>query len=179
MIKHLLLVLCIFYSASILAQPEGKLFVHTNGASINEKGKLGYVSYPGGSYVEIDSTNATDFIIIGDSIYVADGNIHIYNKTTNLLVSNIPVTDAIKLEHWNNQLIVLSNVNPYFRVYDLSTQNLIYSIDSIDITYGPTDILVSDDKAFMIQNDTVIVIDLILQIMEEKLYSTSIWIWRS
>jgi hypothetical protein len=171
MIKYLLVNLCLFYSVFILAQPEGKLFLHTGQQTVNQKGKLGYITYPGGSYVLIDSINATDFIFIGDSIYVADGNVHIYNKITNLLAGNIAITDARKLAHWNNQLIVLSVISPHFRVYDLSSHALIYSLDSLDISYIPSDIHISNDKAFMILNDSMIVVDLILQNVETKFYT--------
>jgi hypothetical protein len=146
-----------------ISQPAGKLYFHTQGSSFNQKGVLGYITHPGAQISFIDSTNLTDFIISGNDLYVANGNIYRYSIATNQLTDSITGTDAHQLGVWNNRLIALSNTAPHFRVYDTSTKNLVFALGTGKVSYKPNDILVTGNRAFLLLNDSVIVIDMLLQ----------------
>ena len=74
--KKLILLISICISISLTAQnPQGKLFVHTQKSSINEKDVFGFVQYPSLQYYTIDSTELTDMMIYNDKIYIANNDV--------------------------------------------------------------------------------------------------------
>jgi hypothetical protein len=159
----ILYILLILNSLKSFSQPAGNLYIHSHKLDQNDEGILGYITYPGSVYSMIDSTDAEDFIIIGDSIYLANENVYIYNLQTDLLEDSIITDNSRHLARWNNQLISLSFSNPYFNVYDLSTYALIYSLDDLKVSYSPHDFLISGNHAFLLLSDSIIVIDLLQQ----------------
>jgi hypothetical protein len=145
------------------AQPAGKLYTHIQSSTGMGRGSIGYIDYPSGNYIHIDSTNAYNILIDGDSLYIADGVVRIIDLTTNTMVDTINTSNLFQLVKWNGQLIATAQQPPYFRVYDNATHTLLYSIDDTKITTPPFDMHLSDDRVFLLSGDSITVVDLLLQ----------------
>ncbi|MCD4680729.1 MAG: hypothetical protein K8S00_10115, partial [Bacteroidales bacterium] len=159
--KKIILLISICISISLTAQnPQGKLFVHTQKSSINEKDVFGFVQYPSLQYYTIDSTELTDMMIYNDKIYIANNDVGIYSIQTNQKIDSIINTDARQICNWNDKLIITSHTQPYFRVYDIiNNHNLEYVIDTLKIKYIPTDIIVSGNWAVMTIDTNLVIVD--------------------
>lgn len=150
---------------SVLAQNSaGKLFLYTQKSAPNETDKLAFVEYPSVQYTIVDSTSMTDFIILGNRIYVADENIYLYDLTSLLKLDSIMNTHAQKLCNWNDKLVITSSSPPYLRGYDISNNySLDFVIDTPKIVMMPMDIIVSGDWAILTIDTSIMIIDLLVE----------------
>lgn len=170
--KNLLLVLVVIFHLKTLSQPSGKLYLHSVSSSPHEKGILGYIGFPGSPQVfnAIDSVDLFDFVISGDTLYTAGNTIYFYNLQSNLVSDSINER-AIRIQKWNNQLITLSDTPPYFKAFDLSTHSQVFILDSTKVPSLPNDMLVTDNKAFLLLPDSIIVVDLLQQDTITKIFT--------
>ncbi len=158
-----LIVFCSFFDLSA-QYPTGKLFVHTQKSSFNEKDVFGIVSYYPPVYTVIDSTELTDMMTYDSRIYIANNNIIIYDIQTIQKIDSVVNTDALYLCEWNDRLITACQSPPYFRVYDiLNNHNLEYVIDTSKINNMPMDIIVSGDWAILAIDTNLVIIDLLIK----------------
>ena len=163
MTRKLLLFFTLVSITNVIAQPAGRLYINGNQATVNEQGIFGYITYPLSNYHHIDSVDANDFLIAGDSIYVADSEVRIYNRVTEQLVDSISGVDASRLSVWDNHLLTIANAKPFLRVFDRNSNSMLYAIDSLKLTYKPVDFLITDNRAFILLYDSVLVLDLVTQ----------------
>lgn len=141
----------------LLAQiPNGKLYVLNEGA-FGEQGSVGYINYPCGEYVHIDSVAAygSSVLVANEMLYVVDGNgdILCYKTSTHTLAHKIPNAKARQLKVYQNYLLSTTNKPPYFRAYDINANyNLAYSIGT-DLIHNETEgIAIHEQFAYVAVN---------------------------
>jgi hypothetical protein len=142
------------------AQPQGKLFVHTVFVNNNE---LGYIQYPQNQYHSIDATAVDDMLIINNKLLVTNNKIYFYDISTHSRTDSINTANALLLGASNNKLAVVKSRSPYFEVYDLTTKNLIFSLDSTKVKSTAVDMLLDAGKAYLLFDTSIEIIDLNLQ----------------
>ena len=81
------------------------------------------------------------------------------------VADSISGTNARALAVWYNNLLITSTVKPYFRVYDLNNNQLLYTLDSTKVRNISDGIEIVGNKAFIslgyYKDSTVTVIDLV------------------
>ncbi len=164
--KAIFTLLLLLLSASLIAQPEGKLFMLQQGALPS----LSYIQYPGDTYQQVDIVEGNDLAANEDNLLVARGfgadGVYVYDLATLTRNDTITGTYANWIDMWEDEkLVVASSQAPYLRVFDLANNNqLLFSLlDTSVLTYAPGHLLVSDDRAYVLLQDRVVVVDLDLE----------------
>jgi len=170
--KRLFTFWLVAFQLSIFAQPpEGKLYMTTGTGGIPPP-LIGYVEYPEETFNVIDRVQLTDFLVVDDKLITATlGDVVIYDTAGYQQIGRIPNVVGRNLAVWNNKLVVTSIANPYLRVYDLQTLNLLFGVDTPRLSQIPTDLLVADNKAFVLLGDSVMIVDLLLEKVNTTLHT--------
>lgn len=157
--------------------PFGLLLTLCEGGSTT-KGSIGYYSFASNSFVLIDSlygsgfNRPVTFKVRNDTLLVIDGLGHVllYNWSTAQFLDTLDTAlkDARDIALWKNQIIVTTKTKPYVRVYDLTTKQLLYALDTTKARNICEGILVYQNKAYISMNgygadSTIIILDLIAQ----------------
>ncbi|MFZ4399739.1 MAG: T9SS type A sorting domain-containing protein [Bacteroidales bacterium] len=158
--KRLQILILFIFPFFVLGQPIGKLFINTGFVSNNE---LGYIQYPQNQYHSIDSIDVDDMLIVNNKLLVSNAKIYIYDIATLSKTDSINNTDAYMLAYENNKLAVSRTQPPYFEVYDFTTKNLLFSLNTNKIKSMPVDILLDMDKAYLLFDTSIVIVDLNLQ----------------
>ncbi|MBT3207349.1 MAG: T9SS type A sorting domain-containing protein [Bacteroidetes bacterium] len=162
--KNSFFLVSVLLSFSLSAQtPDGKLFIQLGSSNYQSPKTLGYIEYPQEQYIFIDSVNITDMIISENSLFVASDNIYEYDLSTNQKIDSIENSQAFQIKIWENYLIVKSLFAPYISAYDINNNSLDFYFDTTQVAYCPADFTIFDDKAFLVFNNTVQILDLLSQ----------------
>ncbi|MEM7037228.1 MAG: hypothetical protein AAF570_09635, partial [Bacteroidota bacterium] len=155
-----LLALSFFISSTLFAQnPSGKLYLSgQNGADLH----FGYVEYPAATvFNALAALRPTDIAGYEDEILLADSVIRRFNRITDQPLTDIQNTDAYQLEVWQNWLVVASYTPPYLRTYDLDNNFAPgFTLDTTHISLPPNDLLVYGNRAYVLHDSAVTVVDL-------------------
>lgn len=157
-LKPLTFVLFLFAFCNLSAQsllPKGKLYI----AGYDTFQTLGYIRYPDETWHEIGRQRVYDMVENNQSLLTAGGTIRKYDYATDSLLDSITGHDARALAVWNNQLHVSSGTHPYYRVIDLNTKTLLWSLDSTKVNYGPINLLTYGSKVYALLNHAIVVVD--------------------
>jgi hypothetical protein len=154
------LLIILLFPLVMLAQPQGKLFIHSGFVSTKE---LGYIQYPQNQYHAIDTFDLDDMLIVNDKLLVSNDKIYIYDIPTLKKIDSINNSNAYMLGVDNNKLAVTRSQPPYFEVYDLTTKNLIFSLDSTKVKTMPVDILLDMGRAYLLFETSIEIVDINLQ----------------
>ncbi|MFZ4741066.1 MAG: T9SS type A sorting domain-containing protein [Bacteroidales bacterium] len=155
-----LIIFLLFIPFTAFCQPEGKLFVHSGLITNNV---LGCIQFPQNQYVIIDTTNLEDMKIINNKLYVSNDKVFIYNVISNQKIDTILTSSADLIGNSSNFLVVTRSEAPFFEVYNLITKNLIFSLDTNKVKAKVVDLLVDMNRAYLLYDTSVQVIDLNLQ----------------
>ena len=158
--KKIIVVLLIISFQSFGQTPQGKLLVH---CSSSTPSKLAYFDFLSATPVIFDTIELTDMIQMNNTLFVADNDVYAYDLVSLQKTDTITGIFANKLEKWNNNLIVLSTAAPYFRVFNITTHNLIFSLNVSKVPMIPNDVAVSANKAFLVYDSTLQIVDLLIQ----------------
>lgn len=148
------------------AQPVGQLYVQhysTAGAT------LGYIDYPTEQYQIIETIQSSDLVASNEYLYAAGGfhqdAIFVYDRATHQRTLTLNNTQAQWLDLWGDQLVVASREAPYLRVYDpVQGYTETFSLlDSTVMPYGALDLLVVDDRAYVLLGASLVIVDLDLE----------------
>lgn len=171
---HLLtgLIFCIgCWPLHVLGQspPQGRLFVHTAQAANKPLGELGYIDYPSATYTPLDSLEVNELLVIDQDLFTAGQTLYKIDTDTGEKMDSLPGVHALQIAKWSDKLVLLAAEAPYFRVYDYGSQfQLTYAIDSSRIHGQFTDLLIQNDRAYVLIDSQLQVVDLWLQ---DTLYS--------
>lgn len=166
--KNLLLTIltfftCIFYSNSqrLLVLNEGALDFSTG--QIIEPVSLGAYSLTTKSYTKLFEINgsrfASDLHLDGNTYWIAaDDKILRYNIKTDQKISELKSVGVRRIMTHQDLLIVsrgeyLVQLNSYVQVYDKNTLELKYELLSSDFPYTTENIIVHENKAYIIGNN--------------------------
>jgi len=155
--KKLIIIIYLIFPFILFGQLQGKLFIHSGFVSNNE---LGYIQYPQNQYYTIDNSNPDDMIICGDKLIISNDKIYFYDINTLSRIDSILTIYATKLAFENNKLAVIKSEPPYFEVYNISTKNLIFSLDTNKIKLQAVDLLIDMGKAYLLFDTTLSIVDL-------------------
>jgi len=158
--KKYWIIIIILFPWVILAQPQGKLFIHSGFVSTNE---LGYIQYPQNQYHAIDSGDLDDMLIVENKLLVCNDKIYIYDISTLTRTDSINTSNSYMLDAANNKLAVTKSQPPYFEMYDLTTKNLVFSLNTSKVKSMPVDILLDMGRAYLLFETSIEIIDLNLQ----------------
>ncbi len=149
--------------------PQGRLFVHTAQAANKPLGELGYIDYPSATYTALDSLEVNDLLVIGQDLFTAGQTLYKIDTDTGEKMDSLSGVHALQVAKWSDKLVLLAAEAPYFRVYDYGNQfQLTYAIDSSRIHGQFTDLLIQHDRAYVLIDSQLQVVDLWLQ---DTLYS--------
>lgn len=174
MLKQILLFVILFFSFQLHGWAQitldQRLFVLNEGA-FGRKGSLGAIDFSTNAYQHIDSVAAygNQLLFADYHLYVVDGdgNVKIYgNGLGVVLTDSIMGISARGIARYQNQLLVACSQPPYFRVYEITTWNLLYSLDDTKVRSSREEIEVINHKAYLsgYYGDSVIeVVDLVNQ----------------
>ena len=110
-----------------------------------------------------------DLVATDEALFVAQGygqdGVIVYDLNSLIRTDTIQASYPNWVDTWEDKLVVASSQSPYLRVFDLSNQNqpLFSLIDTSVLTYAPAHMLVSEDRAYVLLYDRVIVVDLDLE----------------
>lgn len=162
--RRLIILIAILLTLNSLCKAQkGKLFLQSYNFLSNNTGIIGYINYPEEQYKMLDTINILDFIINNDTLFTGGKNIYYYNIPTDQKLDSLINVNAKKIRIWKNNLVITSKDHPYFRVYNISNKSLIFSLDSLKTPNTSADMLVSDNKAFILFSKSIQVIDLLAQ----------------
>ncbi len=161
-----LILLCLLFTAHLFAQPAGQLFVQSY-----QGDSLGYFDFPSGQYHFIDNTSASDLLVHKDRLYVATGyrydrggDVLVYDLNTLQRIDTIAGTYAEELAFWQDMLLVASTDSPLFKVYDANNgYQPVFDWLGIDQFESPRDVLVVEDRAYLVTTWRLATIDMITQ----------------
>lgn len=161
MLRLLLTYIALFLTAAMsMAQPTGKLFVHTGNTSY---GRLAYIQYPQAQYHAMDSIMLTDMKIFDDRLFVSGAQVYAFDLNTLQMTDSFGITLATHIGLEGNHLVVARAQAPYVQVYDLTTKNLIFSLDTNKVKLQPADMLVDAGRVYLLFDTTMTVADIALQ----------------
>jgi len=156
----------IFAYGNSFAQPVGQLYLqHGSGANA----QLAYIDYPAEQYQAIDQVESTDLAASEAYLYAAAGPhqdaVYVYDRATHQLQQSLQNTQAQWLGLWGEKLVVSSRQAPFLRVYDPNQgyQELFSLLDSTVMNGPASDLLVTDDRAYVLLGQKLIVVDLDLE----------------
>ncbi|MCX6232663.1 MAG: T9SS type A sorting domain-containing protein [Bacteroidetes bacterium] len=155
--KNLCKLILFLFPVYIYAQPQGKLFIHSGFLTNNE---LGYIQYPQNQYHIVDTTEMDDMIIVNNKLLLSNNKIYIYDIAQLRKTDSINTTNVTLMDFKNNKLAVVRTQPPYFEVYDFTTKNLIFSLNTNKVATVPVDVLVDLDKAYLLFENSITVVDL-------------------
>jgi hypothetical protein len=165
MIRTTLTLLTLLFSFAF-AQPVGQLYVHQGN---NRTAELGYIDYPSEQYHRIEGIQTSDMVASNDALYAVDGYqqdfIYIYDRSNHQRIQSLTGTDPKWVDLWNDKLVVASTQAPFLRVYDPAqgyTENFSL-LDSTVMPYSAIDMLVADDRAYLLLGESLVVVDLDLE----------------
>ncbi|MCB0837095.1 MAG: T9SS type A sorting domain-containing protein [Bacteroidetes bacterium] len=171
--KHYLFSSIFFFQISILlAQiPQGKLFTYTNNGQDSAANRIGYFQLPDQNYIQLDTISSSDFAIKDGKLYSASGYNHlehipvyIYDLQTNTKTDTIEELHARQLDFWKNYLVSVNDSFPYFSVQEADPPyNQLFSLDSSYLPHQPVDMVINQNKAFLLYQTEVKIVDLKLQ----------------
>ena len=166
----LLVILFFSFQLHVLAQNNlnKRLFVLNEG-TFGRKGSLGSIDFVANTYQHIDSVAAygNQLLFADYHLYVVDGdgNVKIYgNGLGVVLTDSIMGISARGIARYQNQLLVACSQPPYFRAYEITTWNLIYSLDNTKVRSSREEIEVLNNKAYLsgfLGDSVVEVVDLV------------------
>lgn len=155
-----------FYYFSYAQTPHGRLYFFTVPGGVIPA-YLGYIEYPDETYQAIDSflfNQFVDIALIDGKLFAAKlENVTGYDTTDHVPTDSVTDVHAKHIAAWNDMLAAISWEHPYFRVYDISSDSLLFSLDTPKIAYAPLDLAIWDDKAFLMMTNNVVVVDLVTQ----------------
>lgn len=95
-----------------------------------------------------------DLLLENDQIYLVDGlgNIQIYQRNPFSFIKTISNVSARQIKKYQNQLLITCSLEPYFKVFDLTGDSLLYSADTNDVRNIAEGIWVENDKAYILVN---------------------------
>lgn len=148
------------------AQPVGQLYIQSGA---NRTAELSYIDYPSGTRHNIDFRETTDLVASPEFLYASalynDGEVYVYDRSNHQRTMTLQNTDAKWLDLWGEKLVVASTKAPYLRVYD-PAQGYAQSFSLLDSTIMPytgLDLLVADDRAYVLLGDQLVIVDLDLE----------------
>lgn len=162
-------IIFLFLPFAVFSQPEGKLFVHSGFITNNV---LAYVQYPQNQYTIIDTTELDDMKLIGDKLFISNDKIFVYNINTNAQIDTFHTTSANLIGNNSNYLVISRSEAPFFEVYNINTKSLVFSLDTNKVKMMPVDLLVDMNRAYLLFDTTIQVIDLNLQDTVKTLTAT-------
>lgn len=154
--KYVVSLLCLMINwASIKAQTQEYLYLLNEG-STSQQGSIGRIHLTNNQYEHLDSIPnfGNDLKIYDQQIFVVDGvgDIRIYQKSPFQLQKTISGRSARQVAKYQNQLVFTSSAQPYFFVYDLMGDSLLYAVDSNYIASTTEGLWVENDKAYVLVN---------------------------
>lgn len=165
MMRNTCILLSFLFSLAY-AQPVGQLYIQSGQ---NQTAAISYIDYPAGTHHYIQFRASTDLVASPDYLYAAalynDGEIMVYDRINHQRAMTLPNTDAQWLDMWNDKLVVASRKAPFLRVYDPSQGHAesFSLLDSTVVPYQPIDMLVADDRAYVLLGQQLVVVDLDLE----------------
>lgn len=152
--KLILIVVLFLGCGKLFAQnlPSGKAYILHEG-SMSKRGSVGYLQLPAKTYQHIDSVASfgNQLLLVGAKLVLTDGvgNIRIYDTTTQSLSISIGAGARSVAAFGASQLLVASNVAPYFRVVDMATGNTVYSLDTNKVKTAREGVWVEGTTAYL------------------------------
>ena len=111
------------------------------------------------NYSYFDAINemrwSSDVVVDDNSIYVAgDTLLLVYDKNTYQLQNSLTIRGIRKIALWNNRILITRGnavkLNSYFQVYDKTTLNFIYELDTLSgPEFSAEGIVVFNDTAYI------------------------------
>ena len=151
------------------SQPEGKLFVHSGFVTNNV---LAYVQYPQNQYTVIDTTELDDMKLIDNKLFISNDKIFVYNINSNTVIDTFQTSDANLIGNNSEYLVISRSEAPFFEVYNLISKNLVFSLDTSKVKTMPIDLLVDMNRAYLLFDTTIQIIDLNLHDTVKTLTAT-------
>ena len=158
--KNNYILIVLLFPLVVLAQPQGKLFIHSGFVSGSE---LGFIQYPQNLYHFIDSIDLDDMLVVNDQLLVSNDKIYFYDIAALAKIDSINTNNAYLMDYDNNRLVVAKMEAPFLEVYNLSSKNLIFSLNANKVKSQPIDILIDMDRAYLLYDTSLVVVDLNLQ----------------
>lgn len=149
-----------FIAIMSFAQPQGKLFLQSG--FINNH-TLKYIQYPSEQSFFIDSTEIDCMIWAEGKLLVTNDKIYSYelpNFQKNIFINT---DNALNIAKSNDFLAVTKANFPYFEVYSFQNKNLLFSLDSNKISKPIVDLLISSNRAYLLFDKEIAIVDLIAQ----------------
>ena len=111
------------------------------------------------NYAYFDAINemrwSSDVVVDDNNIYVAgDSLLLVYDKNTYQLQNSLTIQGIRKITLWNNSILITRGnavkLNSYFQVYDKTTLNFIYELDTlVGPEFSAEGIVVLNDTAYI------------------------------
>ncbi len=139
--------------------PSGNIWVHSSGIP----GNLGYFETGSSNYIFTDSIPFHDMIIYDSLILAGKTNLYIYSAIDGQKFDSILGVNLYQMDVWENNLVVTRTTQPFFKVFSMSNLSESFSLDSVKISSPGSDLLVMNDRAYVLQDTFVQVIDLLQQ----------------
>lgn len=153
--NYFILTLLMSYSVLNAQLNQAQLYILHEG-TMQQKGSLGLLNLNDFSYTHLDSVESfgNDLLVENDQIFLVDGagNIQIYQRNPFLWKKSIDSLAARQIKKYQNQLVISCASEPYFKVYDLVGDSLLYSADTNDVRDIAEGLWVENDKAYILVN---------------------------
>jgi hypothetical protein len=124
--------------------------------SMQSKGSVGVLNLQNFTYTHLDSVESfgNDLLVEDDRIYLVDGlgNVQIYQRNPFVFQKTISNVSARQIKKYQNQLLITCLSEPYFKVFDLVGDSLLYSADTHDVRDIAEGLWVENDKAYILVN---------------------------
>ncbi len=150
-----LLTLLMSYSVLHAQINQSQLYILHEGTMQN-KGSLGVLELSNYSYTHLDSVESfgNDLLVENDQIFLVDGagNIQIYQRNPFSYHKTISNVSARQIKKYQNQMLITCYSEPYFKVFDLVGDTILYSADTNDVRDIAEGIWVENHKAYILVN---------------------------
>ena len=111
----------------------------------------------------IDTTELDDLKIIDNKLFISNDKVFVYNINTNTVIDTFHTSAANLIGNNSQYLVITRNEAPFFEVYSLTSKNLVFSLDTNKVKMMPVDLLVDMNRAYLLYDTTIQIIDLNLQ----------------
>ncbi len=158
-------ILCLLCSYAF-AQPVGQLYVQSGQG---RTAALSYIDYPSETVHNIEFREMTDLVASPDYLYASAlynlGEVYVYDRSNHQRTTTLTNTEARFLELWGDKLVVGSFKAPFLRVYDPAQAyaESFSLLDSTVVPQAPQDMLVAGDRAYLLLNESLVIVDLDLE----------------
>ena len=126
--------------------------------------ELGYFLIPlHQATLYIDTLLLGDMVLVDSLVIAGREQLNIYDAATGEKLDSLPNAHANQMDNWNQNLVVSRTEAPYLTVFSLFTMGEFYSLDTTLVSSPCADLLVQNDRAYLLMDTFVLVVDLLGQ----------------